>query len=339
AVGAEMTRLRAFGIDIASAPIWDLEGIGCGAVLPTCLSLHTTYALAHPSKPDWALRPIYRHAHVDRMIAAERRMLANAPMILANSAAIVGDIEEAYGVTLKGRYTVVHHGTADPGEGPVRDDGAPMMLFASRFEQRKGFDLALFAADRLLQRHPSARVVFAGDALDEERRALLEGLGLSRLTDTPRVDWAGKLSREALDGLMRRADVVLFPSRYESFGLVLIEAFAAGTPVIALDTPSAREVLGPTGKAGVLIEAGPGTPGQEPWITGGALGDAAVELLTHPQRLARMKASARERFQTAFTLEAMGAAGEAFFHRHLARVQGTKTAEGHAGGIGIKGVA
>ena len=60
----------------------------------------------------------------------------------------------------------------------------------------------------------------------------------------PQVRWLGILDREALAQVYASADVFVFPSRSETFGLVMLEAMACGTPVAAFPEDGPREVLG-----------------------------------------------------------------------------------------------
>ncbi len=74
--------------------------------------------------------------------------------------------------------------------------------------------------------------------LEAVLRARIEGLGL-----TARVFLHGAVDDAGLDALLLRAELALFPSRYEGFGLALVEAMAAGLPVIARDIPPFRALV------------------------------------------------------------------------------------------------
>jgi D-inositol-3-phosphate glycosyltransferase len=110
---------------------------------------------------------------------------------------------------------------------------APMLLFVGRIQPLKGVDVAvrtLAALDR-----PDASLVIVGgasgadgDAEVEKVAALADELGL-----TDRVHFVPPQSHHLLSSYYRAADVVLVPSRSESFGLVALEAAACGTPVVA----------------------------------------------------------------------------------------------------------
>src|SRR5262249_29446806 len=119
AVYAEILRSEAiWGVDVVSAPIWDLEGLFCVRYLhkPVVTSLHTTYLLALPSKPEWSEGSDFRRKHVDKVIQGERWLLANSKYILANSREVVHEINRKYGLSVDGYGNRVHlipHGIAE----------------------------------------------------------------------------------------------------------------------------------------------------------------------------------------------------------------------------------
>ncbi|MBL6457512.1 glycosyltransferase [Belnapia sp. T6] len=297
-VRREVEALKNFGLDVLSFPIWDLEAMAClhDPDLGVAMSLHTSYALARPFKPDWLARPLYEHFMVRRMIAAEARALATAPLLLANSCAVVADLEAAYGLTLpEARVVLAPHGTEDllAGRAPPPPRPGCRILFVGRFEPRKGFDLAVEAALAVLEALPEAEFTFAGGLPDRQGSA--EG-PLAALLAHPRARFPGLLEREALETAYRAADLVLVPSRYESFGLVAIEAMAAGTPVVALAAGGLAEVV-TDGVDGLLVPDGP--------EAAEALAAALLDLARDPARRAQLAAGARHSFETRFTIAAM----------------------------------
>jgi glycosyltransferase involved in cell wall biosynthesis/GT2 family glycosyltransferase len=313
-VWREVQAIKSFGLDLVSFPIWDLEALACldDPDIALVMSLHTTYALARPHKPEWLARPLYDHFMVQRMIAAERRALQAMPLLLANSHAIVADIETTYGIGIApARCAIVPHGTADllEGTGPEPRRDAFRILFVGRFEQRKGFDLALSAASAVLATLPRVEIHFVGGELDDEARAMMAATATLRLEHDPRVRFLGLLPRDALEQAYREADVVLVPSRYESFGLVAIEAMAAGRPVVALAAGGLAEVV-TDGVDGRLVAD---TPEAATMIAGvlSALGrdrDACERLAT----------GARRSFEDKYRMEHMLDAIEAAYRRAIA---------------------
>jgi glycosyltransferase involved in cell wall biosynthesis len=284
------------------------------------LSLHTSYATARPHKPEWLARPLYDHFMVRRMIAAEARALASARVVLANSKVILADLEAAYGLSVDpGRVVLAPHGTEDllaTGAPPPRHGGF-RVLFVGRFEPRKGFDLAARAAMRLLAEVPEAELVFAGGFLDDAAKSILAEAGAAVLATHPRVRFAGVLDRAALQVAYRDCDLVLMPSRYESFGLVAIEAMSAAKPVVALAAGGLVEVV-TDGVDGVLVPDRPEAAAE--------LAAALVRLARAPEERIRMATAARRAFEERFTVDAMVDAVEPAFLRAAALVQATRRA-------------
>lgn len=249
----EIAFLKTFGLDLVSFPIWDLEALPVldDPEIASVVSLHTTYKLAKPFKPEWNSRIIYGRSFIETMIAAERKALERAPHILANSRAVIDQIESEYGVTLGERARIVPHGTPDilarlgvtlEEKRARQRKGEPLrVLFAGRFEPRKGYDLALKVAAQF-RGDARIRFDFAGAAPDAAffERARAE-FGIDPHDSGLRFH--GEVDRAALERLYCAADVVLMPSRFESFGLVAIEAMSAATPVLALAQGGLAEVV------------------------------------------------------------------------------------------------
>ncbi len=173
------------------------------------------------------------------------RTLRNAARVVTPTEAVRGEIAEA-GLLPAERIRAIHHGpgqraglgTAEtPSWAPER-----YALFVGTLEPRKNLETLLAAWHTLRHHHPDApSLVLCGRSgwKDEElRRALDEGT---------RQGWIvqpGYVSNAELAALYRGAALLAFPSLYEGFGLPVLEALAAGTPVVASDLPVLREVAG-----------------------------------------------------------------------------------------------
>jgi glycogen(starch) synthase len=117
-----------------------------------------------------------------------------------------------------------------------RPHDGPLVAAVGRLEWEKGFTTLLRALPAVGARHPSLRTVIAGAG---SYRPALEAL----LTDLGglAVELPGRLDQPELAGLMAVADVIVVPSRYEPFGLVALEAMAAGTCVVVTATGGLAE--------------------------------------------------------------------------------------------------
>ncbi|MFT6803064.1 MAG: phosphatidylinositol alpha-mannosyltransferase [Nitriliruptoraceae bacterium] len=116
---------------------------------------------------------------------------------------------------------------------------APVLLFVGRLEPRKGFEQAVTAFAYLKARHPDLRLVVVGDGPERERCQSLLPAGLR-----DDVDMLGRVSDADLCRVYASADIFVAPALGgESFGIVLLEAMAAGCAVVASDLPGFRSVV------------------------------------------------------------------------------------------------
>jgi len=125
--------------------------------------------------------------------------------------------------------------------------GGPTLVLAGRLVPQKALDVAF----RAVERAEGVSLVVAGDGPERERaEALVAELGLAG-----RVRFVGAKSRDEVFELFRAADAALLSSAWESFGLVVAEALAVGTPVISTAVGGVVEVLD-DGRNGLLVPPG-----------------------------------------------------------------------------------
>jgi len=164
---------------------------------------------------------------------------------------------------------------------------APVIGAVGRFTSEKGHVHLVEAFARVRGSLPGARLVLVGfGELEKDLRGRVRGLGLEdAVTFTGERD-----SAEVLHGI----DLFVQPSLYESQGLAILEAMAAGRPVIAADVGGVRDVVR-DGETGLLVRAA------DP----GALAEAILRLARDPSAAASMAARARERVRGLFSVERM----------------------------------
>ncbi|MBI5650199.1 MAG: glycosyltransferase family 4 protein [Chloroflexi bacterium] len=157
------------------------------------------------------------------------------------------------------------------------NDGRPNILFVGRLDKRKGFRHLLRAFPIIKQTIPNARLIVAG-AFEEKDKAPF--VRYARSHKLHGVHFIGYVSPEELPRYFRTGTIFCAPSTgFESFGIVLLEAMAAGVPIVASDIIGYRAVLN-DGVEGLLTP-----PGDER-----AIANALIELLRDPARRARMSA-------------------------------------------------
>jgi phosphatidyl-myo-inositol alpha-mannosyltransferase len=160
---------------------------------------------------------------------------------------------------------------------PLRSaDDSLRIVFVGQAVERKGLPVLLRAFEALREHIPATLEVVGAD--EEEVAPLL-------LDGAHGVTVLGKVDDEAKHAALQRADVLSAPSLGgESFGMVLTEAFAAGTPVVASDIAGYRDVVR-NGVDGILHQRGNATE----------LAEALQELYYEPERRLEMARAARER--------------------------------------------
>jgi glycosyltransferase involved in cell wall biosynthesis len=115
----------------------------------------------------------------------------------------------------------------------------PLVVTASRLIKRKSPGLLVSAFVRVLEVVPDAKLVIAGSGREEENLSRqVESLNIGNS-----VFMVGGLAREKVAQLMRTANVFVLPSKMESFGLALLEASAAGVPIVCSNAGGAPEVF------------------------------------------------------------------------------------------------
>ena len=188
-----------------------------------------------------------------------------------------------------GDYTIIPNGIdcerfSSPAIQPIEqfNDGRPNILFVGRMDKRKGFRHLLRAYPRIKEAIPDARLIVVGAFEDKDKAQFLRYSRAHRLHG---VHFVGYVSPEELPRYYRTANLFCAPNTgFESFGIILLEAMAAGVPIIASDIAGFRDVLQDESE-GLLV----------PPENARELARAAIDLLRDPTRRAEMGACGKRK--------------------------------------------
>jgi glycogen synthase len=260
----ELRRIHAMHpIDIVEGPIWDVEGLA--AVLDggfrVVTNLETPMKMVVETNPELVDLSREGQTRYQEYYAAETMLMQRSTALRAISHAIVETMRNCYGVKFPPeQLSVFPLGMEDRSVGKAcrKKSNFIDVLFAGRFEGRKGIDVLLQVIPGLCLKHPKARFILVGE---DRVRAGGSSLGASfralhaRASFRDRVLFPGAVSDRELEGYLAQCDIFVSPSRYESFGLVFLEAMMFGKPAIGCRAGGMQEVIA-DGVTGLLAEPG-----------------------------------------------------------------------------------
>jgi glycosyltransferase involved in cell wall biosynthesis len=200
-------------------------------------TIHDLVPLRHP---EWVHPQTYR-MHSRKYAHAAR----TCDLIVVNSEFTASEVMELLDFPRE-RICVAYPaiGPAFRPEGPTRDLGTPYVLTVATLERRKNLETLLEAMPIVRAKHPKLRLAVVG----------ARGWRAPTL-DTEGVIPLGYVDDEELAALYRGAEAFVYPSRFEGFGMPIVEAMACGTPVIASAHGSLDEA-----SADVALRADPDSP-------------------------------------------------------------------------------
>ena len=281
--------VRSADVQIVESPIWDAEGYAASLAedVPLVLRLNTPIALAAEMQ-GW-------NFDADLKLASELEwaLLRNARGVIDPSGTIVETIAARFDAR-PGQVPVrtIPFGTPLPPEPALHDGSDVRFLFLGRLERRKGIDTLMEAIPRVLEAAPGAFFDIAGDGEAEfAPERLVAGLSAEHRA---RVRFHGFVGEEARATLYEECDVFVGPSRYESFGIVYIEAMSYGRPCIACAVGGPTQIVRHE-ETGLLV----------PPADSDALGAALVDLARNAEMRRSMGRAARQKIEDEYSVEQM----------------------------------
>ena len=201
--------------------------------VPMVSTVHATEAGRHAG---WVSGRISRQVH-----ATESWFVRDSDALIACSASMADEISELFGPGLA-EITVIPNGI-DSSRWPFarrrRHAGPPELLFFGRLEYEKGVHEAIAALPRIRRTHPGTTLTVAGDGT--QQKWLLEVARKHKVLKA--VHFVGGVDHDELLRLLHRADAAVLPSHYEPFGIVALEAAAAGIPLVASNVGGLGEAV------------------------------------------------------------------------------------------------
>jgi len=225
--------------------------------------------------------------YVDRAFARPARRL------IAISDAVRRFLEQAGHAPEK--LVTIRYGLDAPPSAPAQvtpeaagiPAGVPLLVAVGRLIEQKDHPTLLHAFARVHGKHPEARLAILGSGpLESATRALAHELALDDVVVLP--------GRQEPGDWLARADVFVHTSRWEGFGIVLLEAMLASLPIVATSVSAVPEVVA-DGETGVLVGEGDVD----------ALAAVRDELLGDPERARRLGAAGLERARNEFSVARM----------------------------------
>jgi glycogen(starch) synthase len=247
--------------------------------VPMVSTIHATEAGRHSG---WVSGSLSRQVH-----AVESWLVRESDSLITCSASMSEEITELFGPGLA-ETTVIRNGINAarwPFARRRARTGPPELLFVGRLEYEKGVHDAIAALPRIRRAHPGATLTIAGEGTQQDW--LVEQARKHRVLKATR--FVGRLDHDELLAVLHRADAAVLPSHYEPFGLVALEAAAAGTPLVTSN-------IGGLGEAVIDGETGMSCPPRD--VT--RLAKAVIAVLNDPAASQRRAKAARQRLTSDF---------------------------------------
>jgi glycosyltransferase involved in cell wall biosynthesis len=222
---------------------WRAAAVCASAAVPFVVAFHGLEPLYHQAlrglvQRNGGLSWRYRLLQEQLMPHFLQRACEDAALVTCLNRQERGEIERR-GWAAADRVRVTRHGVGDEFFTTTARSTAPLhLLFVGQWLEMKGIGALSDAAGRLLARHPELRLTCAGTLTPASQVFARFPAGVR-----DRVDVKPRVSQSELVGLYGRSHIFVFPSLYEGFGRALLEAMAAGLPIVCTNVGVAADAL------------------------------------------------------------------------------------------------
>lgn len=289
-------------IDAVEAPIWDCEGAAflLNGEMPLVTSLQTTLHFWLESHPEYSKDQNWMDRVGEPMLRLEKEIMQGSNAVRSNSKSIAAEIEMSYDFKFDlAKLVLLPHGVSCKSTQITysHKDGLEI-LFVGRLELRKGIDVFLKAIPHLLEDVPESKIRIIGDnsLVGPDGSTFMDKFKAEHANKgwLDKVFFEGRVDQDVLQSAYSTCDIFVAPSRFESFGLVFLEAMREGKPVIGCKSGGMPEVVS-NGVNGLLVE--PGDIRQ--------LSDAMLKLAMNHNIRQQMGEAGKRIFEKKFTAKRM----------------------------------
>ncbi|WP_019421403.1 1,4-alpha-glucan branching protein domain-containing protein [Paenibacillus sp. OSY-SE] len=228
-----------------------------------------------------------------RIHQMEYQLTEEAEHVIVCSHSMVQEVEQIFSLPRR-KITMIPNGVEIRAESAaiqilsgaaVPASEPPLLFYVGRLVFEKGIHVLIEAMPRILQSVPDAKLIIAGTGpMKQELEGQVQAMNLGE-----QVHFAGFVQDDTRDALIQSARVCVFPSLYEPFGIVALEAMRFGTPVVVSDTGGLAEIVD-HGVDG--YKALPGHIESLAWHV--------TDMLLHPEHAAEMAATALYKVRTQY---------------------------------------
>lgn len=236
------------------------------------------------------------HDEVQRYINDTEWMLTyESSEVIVNSKFMKNDLQRLFGLPYEKINVVANGINSTVYSGVEKDydfrrqyaaDNEKIILFMGRLVYEKGVQHLISAMPKILENYHDAKLVIAGKGgMLDELKAQVEAMGLGQ-----KVYFTGYLNAKQVSKMYKCADISVFPSTYEPFGIVALEAMLAGVPTVVSDVGGLNEIV-EHGVDGMKSYAG----------NPNSLADSILALLFNPQLCDSIAKKARAKVKNEYS--------------------------------------